>query len=126
MQKKILIVDDEPHILKMVENRLKFSGYETITAQDGNEGLKKAQEQKPHLILLDILMPGMNGFQTLKKLKEQEDTRNIPVIILTAKGQPQDVEEAINLGASDYVVKPFTPIVLLEKINKVLEGPKGQ
>jgi len=124
MQKKILVVDDEPHIVKMVANRLRVSGYDIITAQDGAEGLKKTQEERPDLILLDVLMPVMDGFQMLKKLKDNIATKDIPVIMFTAKGQAGDVEKAVDLGALDYIVKPFTPIVLLEKINKALVSDK--
>jgi len=124
MSKKILVVDDEPNIVKMVANRLKVSGYGVITATDGVEGLKKAQEAKPDVILLDILMPKMDGFHTLKKLKENIITKNIPVVMFTAKGQGEDVEKAAELGAVDYIVKPFTPLILFDKIKKALKTGK--
>jgi len=120
MAKKILIVDDEPNIVRMVENRLKVSGYTVLCAENGVVGIEKASAEKPDAILLDVLMPEMDGFETLKKLKAQPITSNIPVIMFTAKGQGMDVEQAAALGAVDYIVKPFTPIVLLEKIKQAL------
>ena len=122
MSKKILVVDDEPNIVKMVANRLKVSGYEVITATDGLDCFEKAQEAKPDLILLDILMPKMDGFLTLKKLKDSIITKDTPVIMFTAKGQGDDVEKAAELGAIDYIVKPFTPIILFDKIKKALKS----
>ncbi len=124
MAKKILIVDDEPHIVKMVESRLKANGYEVITANNGADGFEKASQEKPDLIILDMLMPKMDGPTALIKLKTVEGTKNIPVIMFTAKGQPADIEMAQQRGADDYVVKPFSPPVLLEKIRKALEKGK--
>ena len=122
MAKRILVVDDEPHSVKMVESRLRANGYDVITAGNGAEGLEKARKEAPDLILLDIVMPQMNGHETLSKLKESSETKSIPVIMFTSKGQVDDVERATYGGAIDYIVKPFDPIVLLSKIKKVLEG----
>ena len=120
-KKRILVVDDEAELVKAIEIRLKQADYEILTAYDGLEGLEKAQKEKPDLILLDILMPNMDGYQTLQKLKEEESTKSIPVIMLTAKSQVDDVTKAADLGANDYIVKPFNHITLLEKIHKALE-----
>lgn len=117
---KILIVDDEPELVKAIEIRLKQANYEVLTAYDGLEGLEKAKKEKPDLILLDILMPNIDGYQTLSKLKEDGITKDVPVIMLTSKSQVNDVAEAIGLGAVDYIVKPFEPRILLEKIKKEL------
>lgn len=122
MAKKILVVDDEPHTVKMVESRLKANGFDVITAGSGREGLKKAQEEAPDLILLDILMPEMDGHETLSRLKESAETKNIPVIMFTSKGQVEDVERSSYAGAVDYIIKPFDPIAMLDKIKKALEG----
>ena len=121
MAKKILVVDDDPHIVKLVESRLKANRYDVITAKNGIESLEKANKEKPDLIILDILMPEMDGYQTLRELKESAETKSIPVIMFTAKGQSEDVEKSYELGASDYIVKPFTPVTLLEKIHKALK-----
>jgi DNA-binding response OmpR family regulator len=122
MAKKILVVDDEPHTVKMAESRLRANGYDVITAGNGAEGFQRAKEEKPDLILLDVIMPQMNGYETLGKLKEEKETKSIPVIMFTSKGQVDDVERASYGGAVDYIVKPFDPIVMLNKIKKVLKG----
>ena len=122
MAKRILVVDDEPHSVKMVESRLRANGYDVITAGNGAEGLEKARKEAPDLILLDIVMPQMNGHETLSKLKESSETKSIPVIMFTSKGQVDDVERATYGGAVDYIVKPFDPIMMLNKIKKALEG----
>jgi len=120
VQAKILIIDDEPHIVKLVASRLEANGYDTIIASGGEEGLDKAARDKPDLILLDVLMPGIDGHQTLRELKARDETRMIPVIMFTAKGQLEDVEKAHEMGAVDYIVKPFNPVTLMEKISKTL------
>lgn len=122
MKKKILIIDDEVQLLEMVKIRLEANNYAVVTASNGPDGLKKAEEEKPDLILLDILMAGMDGYQTLEKLKGSDQAKAIPVLMLTAKSQIGDVTRADSLGAVDYVVKPFNPPMLMEKIRKALEG----
>jgi len=125
MAKKILIVDDETNLVKMVESRLKANGYEVIIAKNGKEGFEKAKAGKPDLILLDIIMPVMNGEEALKKLKQDEDTKSIPVIMLTAKGEVDEiVKNLVQLGATDYIVKPYVAIELLMKIDSVLQPGK--
>ena len=121
MPKKILVVDDEPNIVKIVANRLKANGYEVVTAYNGLEGLEKAGQESPDLILLDVIMPDMDGYQVLSRLKDDPRTKPIPVIMVTARGQLDDVNMATELGAVDYVVKPFNPVLFLQKIHKALE-----
>ncbi len=118
--KKILIVDDEPDIVKLVSLRLKLQGYEVATASGGVEGLQKAKDEPPDLILLDVKMPDMDGYQIMQKLKEDGRTRSIPIIMLTGQSNIEDVAKAVQSGAVDYIVKPFESIVLLEKIRKAL------
>jgi len=101
--------------------RLEANNYDIVTACDGIEGVEKAQKEKPDLILLDVLMPNLDGFQTLEKLKENSQTKLIPVIMLTAKDQLADITKAIELGANDYIVKPFDYRAMLEKIQKALK-----
>ena len=120
INKKILLVDDEPDILKVVIFRLKACSYEVMTASDGIKALEAVEKEKPSLIMLDVNMPVMDGIQTLEKLKSNGETKDIPVIMLTAKTQSQDIEKAINLGANDYISKPFEHIVLLNKIKEIL------
>ena len=121
MAKKILVVDDEVELIKALQIRLKAAGFEVIVACDGQEGLDKAQKEKPDLILLDIQLPKMDGYQTLVKLKSLQETKSIPVIMLTAKSQVGDVEKAISKGASDYMVKPYSHLTLIEKIRRTLQ-----
>jgi len=115
-----LIAEDEPHILKMLDSRLKSLGHEIIGAVDGGEALEIATREKPELVLLDIMMPAMNGFQVLRKLKLQEETKNIPVIMLTAKGQEKDIVTGLEAGAADYVTKPFSFAELIARVNRAL------
>ncbi len=114
--KKILIVDDESHLVWIVEKRLRAHGYETVTAFSGPEGFEKARQAKPALILLDLMMPGTNGYVALQQLQGHAETRPIPVIIFSAKGRMQDVQQAIKMGAIDFIIKPFEPESFLEKI----------
>ncbi len=119
-KKKILIVDDEQQLAGFVKMRLEANNFNVILASDGIEGLKKAGEEKPDLILLDIQMPNLDGFGVLTRLKESRETASVPVIMLTAKDAPDNVAKALEIGADDYIVKPFDSKILLEKIRKSL------
>ena len=126
MAKKILVVEDEPHIRMSMEARLKASGFQVLVAEDGGKGVQMALSEKPDLILMDVMMPVLDGYQALAKLKESDTTKEIPVLMLTARARPEDVERAGTEGATDYVVKPFTPTALMAKINRALGvGGKG-
>lgn len=122
--KKILVVDDEPNIVRTVADRLKMRGYDVVTATDGEEGIEMALAEKPDLILLDIVMPKLDGNATLDRLRRLKETQGIPVFMLTARSQAEDVTRATSAGAVDYVVKPFDLVALLEKIETVLSGTK--
>ncbi len=115
---KILIVDDEPRVREMIEFRLSMCGYEVILASDGNEALACAIEHQPDLVLLDIMMDEPDGFKVCKRLKSNEATKDIPVVMLTAKAAAKDVMRAYESGAVDYIVKPYDPIVLRQKVEK--------
>ncbi len=119
-KKKILVIDDEPSILYVVINRLQASGYTVVTAYDGFNGLETLEKENVDLILLDIMMPKMDGFQFLKELKKVKKGNKVPVIMFSAKVQDEDVRKAKDLGASDFISKPFTPDILLEKIKNAL------
>jgi len=114
---KILVVDDEDSSLRLVEAMLAPEGYEVVLACSGQEGLEKARESSPDVILLDVMMPGMNGFEVLRILRQQS---NIPVIMLTAKREVTSASDALNLGADDYVRKPFMKGELLARIRAKL------
>lgn len=120
MTSRILIVDDEPEFLFIVETRLTRSGHEVITAENGMEALRKAEEEIPDLVILDIMMPGIDGYETLTRLKGEEKTKKIPVMMFSAKSQIEDIEKAHKLGACDYLVKSFDPKELLDRISKIL------
>ena len=121
---KILVVDDEPNIVQTLQDRLEMNEYEVITAGDGREGLKKAQQEKPDVILLDVIMPVMDGHEMLEALRRQPDYDDISVIMLTARSQTQDIARANACGIDEYIVKPFDLSELLEKIETVVENRK--
>ena len=121
VKKKILVVEDEPHIIKLISFILKSSGYDVIEAEIGAVGLKKAKTEKPELIVLDVMMPKMDGFEVAKKLKADPATRNIPILMLSSKAQFEDKMKGIDSGATDYITKPFDKQELLEKVREVLE-----
>ncbi len=121
MKRKILIADDEPEIVDIVKRMLEEK-YEVITAYDGEECIKKAKEEKPDLILLDILMPKLDGWETLKKLKEDEETKDIPVSMLTALPlTPDDTRDKPIDKIENYIVKPFKKETLIRKIEDIFE-----
>ncbi len=120
MPKKILIVDDDPDIVYVLSVRLKANGYTTVTAIDGEAALRKAKEEHPDLILLDVVMPKMDGYQVLGELNKYPETKKIPVIMLTARGQIEDADKAMALGATSYVLKPFDSVELLAKVKEAL------
>jgi DNA-binding response OmpR family regulator len=116
-QKKILIIEDDVMIIEIYAMRLAEAGYLVYKALDGGQGLEMAEKLKPSLILLDVILPKLDGFAVLKSLKEQETTKNIPVIILTNLGQQDDMQKGIELGAVDYVVKAsLTPAQMVAKV----------
>ena len=119
---KILVVDDAKNILLVLKMSLKKAGYEVITAMDGITALEKAQEEDPDLILLDILIPKMNGFLVFEALKDEPTTAETPVIFISAKAEDEDLEKARELGAADFLIKPVKQEQLLKNIEKHLEG----
>lgn len=124
MPKKILVVDDEELIVKMVGLRLKANGYDVISACDGKEGLAKAKEEFPDLIILDVMMPVMDGYKVCGLLKKDTRFAKIPIIMFTAKAQVDDKKIGEEVGANAYITKPFDPQVLLGKIRELLGESK--
>ena len=118
--KKILVVDDKREVVELVTATLEEEGYQIICVFDGREALEKIGKEKPDLVLLDIIMPKMDGFEVLSELKKDSRTKEIPIIVLTAKGQKLDKDKGRRLGAEDYIIKPFSPSHLLRKIEEVL------
>jgi two-component system alkaline phosphatase synthesis response regulator PhoP len=119
-QARILIVDDEVDIVSTVQYRLEFCGFEVITAANGKEGIEKAVNEKPDIILLDIRMPVMNGHEVLERLKSCPELKDIPVIMLTAYSDAKDIAKAADLGVAGYVTKPFDFPDLMGKISNAL------
>jgi two-component system alkaline phosphatase synthesis response regulator PhoP len=117
---KILVVDDEIYIVHILDFSLGMEGYEVVTALDGEQALEKARVEKPDLIVLDIMMPKLDGYETCKRLKADDATKAIPVILLSAKGRNVDQKIGFEVGADDYITKPFSPRKLVERINAIL------
>lgn len=117
---RILIADDEPHIRKLVSFTLGNRGYEVLEATDGGEALEIARAEHPDLILLDVMMPVMTGYEVLNRLKADPETEPMPVIMLSAKSQRTEVEEGLACGAREYICKPFTPKDLVERVGEIL------
>lgn len=124
-RRKVLLIDDEPEIIETVKFLLGLKNFEVVAAMDGVEGLEKAKSEKPDLILLDLILPKLNGYEVCARLKRDPDTKDIPVLILTARDEAESILRAYRAGADEYIVKPFTTTVLLEKINKHLPAAKG-
>ena len=125
-QKKILAVDDERHIVRLIQVNLERAGYLVVTAFDGREALKKIDEEKPDLVVLDVMMPNMNGFEALKQIRANPQTRNLPVIMLTAKAQDQDVFQGYSYGVDIYLTKPFNPLELLTFVKRIFTEMESQ
>lgn len=104
--KRILLIDDEPDFVDMIKMRLESNDYEVIAADNGEDGIRLAQAEKPDLILLDVMMPGIDGFQTLQRLKADGKTWDIPVVMLTAKREMKSIQRAQDISAADYLIKP--------------------
>lgn len=119
-KEKILVVDDEEDILELVRFNLSKEGYQTICAETGERAAEIARSELPDLIVLDLMLPGMDGLEVAKFLKYNPETENIPIVMLTAKGEESDVVTGLELGADDYVTKPFSPKILLARIKAVL------
>ena len=121
---KILVVDDEINITQILQFSIGAEGYEVITAQNGEEAIDKARREQPDLIILDIMMPRIDGYEACRILKANPMTKNIPVVLLTAKGRDIDKRLGQEVGAIDYIVKPFSPNKLIDRIHKLLSCTK--
>ena len=119
--KKILIVDDDPLILDLFEFSFDQASFEIIRARNGREGLEKALKERVDLILLDVMMPDLNGHEVCRRIKDNPATRATKVIMVSAKVQKEEIEAGLRAGADEYITKPFDPLSLVEKITKLLE-----
>lgn len=120
-KRRILLVDDEPSIIKMVGRRLEVEGYEVLVAMDGQEALIKARGESPSLVILDLMLPKINGYEVCTALKHNPNTQKIPVVMLTSKSQGKDEELGMECGANVYMRKPFKAQELLDRIKVLLE-----
>jgi two-component system alkaline phosphatase synthesis response regulator PhoP len=117
---KVLVVDDEPHIVRLVSFALEKDGFDVIDAGDGETAVELARREQPDLILMDVMMPVMDGLEASKRLKEDPDTAEIPIVMLSAKSQRYEQEAGLEGGAERYIVKPFTPKELVGEVRAVL------
>ena len=129
-KEQILVVDDEEDILELVRFNLSKEGYQVLCAATGEKAVEISRSELPDLIVLDLMLPGMDGLEATKFLKNNPETQNIPIVMLTAKGEESDVVTGLELGADDYVTKPFSPRILLARVKAVLrrkatEGDEG-
>ncbi len=122
MTKKVLIVDDEPNIVTALEFLLQKSGYEVMAAQNGDEALKRVESFAPDLVLLDVMMPRISGYEVCRRMRERPDWKHIKIIMLSAKGREAEVSKGVSLGADLYVTKPFSNNELVGKIGELLAG----
>jgi len=122
MAKTISIVEDDKFLRELIAQKLTKEGYEILTAIDGEEGITQIKEKKPDLVLLDLILPGIDGFEVLSRMKADSDLAKIPVVILSNLGQKEEVERGLKLGAVDYMIKAhFTPREIIDKVNSVLK-----
>jgi two-component system, OmpR family, alkaline phosphatase synthesis response regulator PhoP len=118
--RRVLVVDDEPDVLLLCRVNLEFEGYEVVEASDGEEAMERLREQRFDVVLLDVMMPKMDGWQVLEAVKADEDLKELPVVMLTAKVQDQDQIRGWSQGAADYITKPFSPLALSQVLQDVL------
>jgi DNA-binding response OmpR family regulator len=122
----VLLVDDDPVILKLLQVNFEMEGYDVITASDGIEGLEKAKSELPDIILLDIMMPKMDGLEVTRNLKSDDNLKSIPIVLLSAKAQASDVQAGKDAGADDYLTKPFDPLELLSRVSEILGARESE
>lgn len=125
-EKKVLVAEDQPDIRNLIAYSLRFVGYEVIEAVNGKDAVAKAKAERPDLILLDVRMPTMNGYEACSLLKDEDSTRDIPVIFLSARGQENEIMHGLDVGAEEYILKPFAPDELYRRVGSILEQPDQQ
>jgi two-component system phosphate regulon response regulator PhoB len=124
--KKVLIIEDEEDILALIHYNLTKEGFKVFCAATGEDGLKKISEQKPDIILLDLMLPGLSGVEICRTIKEKPETSEIPIIMVTAKGEESDIVAGLELGADDYITKPFSPKILVARTKAALRRPRKE
>lgn len=126
MTKKILIIEDDPAISRLVDYSLRHEGYEVIAATNGLEGIRKARKEAPDLIILDVMLPGMDGFEICHRLRSEPDTAQMLILMFSAKAQEIDKNTGLKVGADDYLPKPAAPAEIVSRVEKLLEKKKGK
>jgi two-component system alkaline phosphatase synthesis response regulator PhoP len=117
--KRILVAEDEPHILGLIVYSLEYAGFEVIEAVNGEDAIGMAVDDKPDLILLDVRMPRMSGYEVCAVLKEQDSTKDIPIVFISARGQEAEIKRGLELGAEEYILKPFAPDELYQRVERI-------
>jgi len=125
-KERILVVDDEEDILELVNYNLTREGYEVLCAKSGEEAINMARKELPDLMVLDLMLPGMDGLEVTKALKSVNQTKTIPIVMLTAKGEEPDIVTGLELGADDYITKPFSPRILVARVRAVLRRQSSE
>lgn len=121
MGKKILVIEDDPAISRLVDYSLKHEGYDVTTASNGLEGIRKAHYEAPDLVILDVMLPGMDGFEICHQLKSESDTSKLPILMFSAKAQEVDKDTGLKVGADDYLPKPAAPADIVNRVEKLLQ-----
>jgi two-component system, OmpR family, alkaline phosphatase synthesis response regulator PhoP len=124
MEKKILVIEDDPATLRLVDYSLRHEGYQVISASNGLEGLRKAIGESPDLVILDVMLPGMDGFEICHRLKSEPATAQLPILMFSAKAQEIDKDTGIKVGADDYLTKPAAPSEIVSRVEKLLAKKK--
>ncbi len=119
---KIVIAEDERDIRDLITFTLQFAGHEVVATSNGAEAVEAVEREKPDLIIMDVRMPRMTGYEACRRLKASPETKDIPVVFLSAKGQDAEVQEGLEAGAIDYIIKPFSPDELTRRVNEILQG----
>lgn len=120
MDKKILVIEDNPSAQRLTQYTLEKKGYQVITASDGLEGLKKAREEHPDLVILDVMLPGLDGYEVCRQLRQKPETSSLPILMCSAKAHQQDREVALRMGADEYLTKPAPPSAIVATVETLL------
>ena len=124
MDKKILVIEDDPATLRLIDYSLRHEGYQVLTASNGLEGLRKAHNEAPDLIILDVMLPGMDGFEICHRLRSEPDTAQLPILMFSAKAQEIDKDTGLKVGADDYLSKPAAPADIVNHVESLLAKKK--
>jgi DNA-binding response OmpR family regulator len=125
MGKKILVIEDDPATSRLVDYSLRHEGYQVITCSNGLEGIRKVHSESPDLVILDVMLPGMDGFEICHRLRSEPATAGLPILMLSAKAQEIDKDTGIKVGADDYLTKPSAPAEIISRVEKLLAKKRG-